>query len=35
MDTDSRQILEEIARDMGASRVSEMTDAELVAFLTE
>lgn len=35
MAKDEREILEEIASDMGANRVSEMTDAELVDYITE
>lgn len=35
MAQEERTILEDIASDMGANRVSEMTDAELVEYITE
>lgn len=35
MMTSEREILEDIAAEMGASRVSEMTDAELIDYITE
>lgn len=35
MAKDDREILEDIASEMGASRAGEMTDEELVAFITE
>lgn len=35
MAKDDRELLEDIASDMGATRVSEMTDAELVDFITK
>lgn len=35
MAKDDREILEDIASEMGASRAGEMTDEELVAYITE
>lgn len=35
MSRDDRAILEEIATDMGGNRVPEMTDDELIAFITK
>ncbi len=35
MTPDTREILEDIAKDMGATRAGDMTDEELVAFITE
>lgn len=35
MTTDIRELLEGIASDMGASRPQDMTDAELVDYITE
>lgn len=35
MTPDTREILEDIASEMGASRAGEMTDEELVDFITE
>lgn len=32
---EDRQTLEDIASDMGATRVSEMTDAELIDYITK
>lgn len=34
MSIDERKLLEGIASDMGASRLQEMTDAELVDYIT-
>ena len=35
MAKDDRELLEGIASDMGAIRVSEMTDAELIDYITK
>lgn len=35
MATDIRELLEDIAKDMGASRPQNMTDAELIDYITE
>lgn len=35
MAKDDREILEDIASDMGASRPQEMTDTELVEYITK
>ena len=34
MAQDDREFLEKVASDMGATRVSEMTDAELIEYIT-
>ena len=34
MTPDTREILEDIASEMGAARVSEMTDTELIDYIT-
>lgn len=34
MAQDDRELLEEVASEMGANRVSEMTDAELIEYIT-